>query len=124
MKLLSHRADPCAALIAKNLYQIADYEIPENSRISPYEQVKDSPREPFPYTELDIHNQVGRETDNHVYQGLLKREADYVIPANTVTEPLNEAGCCEVKTPSGYTELDLTKLAQECDASYQQLITE
>ena len=66
----------------------------------------------------------GRETDDRVYQKLVKRESDYVIPANTVSEPSNEEGRSDMKskTPSGYTELDLTKLGQECNAPYQLLI--
>ncbi|XP_028416006.1 uncharacterized protein LOC114539562 [Dendronephthya gigantea] len=102
--------------------QVADYDIPGSSRMSPNEQIQDPQLVPFPYTELDIRYENRRETNDRAYQGLLRSESDYVIPAHTVSEPSNAEDRGEVKTPLGYTELDLTKLGQECDASYQHLI--
>ena len=39
------------------------------------------------YSELDLNSPVARETANaHVYQKLLRRDSDYVIPANPEPE--------------------------------------
>ncbi|XP_028416092.1 uncharacterized protein LOC114539679 [Dendronephthya gigantea] len=104
--------------------QNIEYAIPENRRTCPYEQVDESLPAPSGYTELDMSRRDGRETDDRNYQKLLKRESDYVIPANSASEPLDEEGRGEVKskTTLGYTELDLTKLGQTNHPPYQHLI--
>ncbi|XP_028416103.1 uncharacterized protein LOC114539690 [Dendronephthya gigantea] len=104
--------------------QNIEYAVPENSRTCPYEQVDDSPPVPSVYTGLDIIRRDGRETDDRNYQKLLKRESDYVIPANSVSDSPDEEGRGEFKskTPLGYTELDLTKLGQTNNPPYQHLI--
>ena len=63
------------------------------------------------YAELD-RNRQDETTNDGLYQKLLKRDSDYVIPAHTEAESsYEEVG--KIKTPPGYTELENTKRVQD-----------
>jgi hypothetical protein len=99
------------------LIQEPDYS-PADDGTEPYEEVQISP--PSVYAELD-RNRQDKTTNDGLYQKLLKRDSDYVIPAHTEAESsYEEVG--KIKTPPGYTELDNTKRVQDDSACYQKLI--
>jgi hypothetical protein len=93
-----------------------DVNTPIDDGTAPYEEVQISP--PSVYAELYRNQHDGND---HLYQGLIKRDSDYVIPAHTKAEPsYEEVG--KKKSPSGYQELDITKRVQDDGAYYQKLI--
>ena len=90
---------------------------PIDDETAPYEEVQISPPSHV-YAEL---NRNQRDENDHLYQGLIKRDSDYVIPAHTGAEPFyEEVG--KKTSPPGYQELDITKRVQDDSAHYQKLI--
>ncbi|CAB4011475.1 MAM domain-containing glycosylphosphatidylinositol anchor 2-like [Paramuricea clavata] len=77
-----------------------------------YEEPKLSPENPV-YTELDVNRVHGRNTTGDgTYQKLVKRDSDYVIPAHERKESHEDIKMGS-KLPTGYEELDQSKLEAE-----------
>ena len=99
------------------IQELTDYSAADGGT-EPYEEVQILP--PPVYAELD-RNRQDETTNDGLYQKLLKRDSDYVIPAHTEAESsYEEVG--KIKTPPGYTELENTKRVQDDSACYQKLI--